>query len=369
MDFTVFSLENVWIVLFLLAVLVQLYVYLRYFLPFYLYQEVGVLKKKQPKMSIIIAVKNEAENLKRSLPILISQDYPNYELVIVDDHSTDETAEILKNIKFPKIQLHQMNEKSGKKAAIQKGIENATGERFLFLDADCRPRTTYWLRLMSEKLVDVRSIVLGYAPYYKEKTFLNKVIRYETFVTGMQYLSAALIGKPYMGVGRNLAYTRKVYEESTAFENHADVLSGDDDLIVNEMSDRAIVTICTQMEAHSLSLAVDSWEKLYHQKRRHLQAGKYYKRKDRWKLGIFAMSQLLFWVCFISFLISSSLSLTLILIFSGKILLQLFLYNGIMRKLDERDLLMYAPLLEIVYLLFMGFIGVSTKIKKVDRWK
>lgn len=369
MVLSIFSVDNIIVAVFVLTVFVQLYVYLRYFLPFSLYQAVGVLKEKQPFVSVIIASKNEAENLQRNLPLILNQDYPDFEVIVVDDHSTDETASFLQSVSHSKLQLHRLYDESGKKAAIQKGIEKAQYDRLIFIDADCRPKTTYWLRLMSEKLIDKKSIVLGYAPYYIEKTILNKLIRFETFVTAVQYFSAALIGKPYMGVGRNLAYTKAVYKESTAFQKHGDIISGDDDLLVNEMSRKSSVAICTQMEAHSISKATETWKGYFYQKRRHLQAGTRYLRNDRFRLAIYGIAQLLFWITFFFLLFSNLVNPFILSIFVLKLMFQFLLYGNIMRKLGERDLLWAIPFLEIIHLVTISFIGASTWVKKVDRWK
>lgn len=367
-------MENITVVdfvfsLFLLCFLLQLYFYVFRFLFFSFYQPAGVLKSKQPFVSVIIAAKNEAENLKRYLPLILNQDYPDFEVVLIDDHSTDGTSDFLKGMQHPHLQMHQLYDKRGKKAAIMKGIEKAQYDKMIFIDADCRPQTTYWLRLMSEKLIDKKSIVLGHGRYLSEPTLLNKIIRFEAFTTAAQYFSAALMGKAYMGIGRNLAYTKAVYNDSSAFQKYEHIASGDDDLLVNEMAATSTVNICVQQEAHTLSKAKDSWKDYFIQKRRHLQAGEQYQRKDRIRLAIFGIAQLLFFVSLLWLLVDFSYIRIVLSIIGIKLILQYFLYHKMMQKLKDDDLLWWSPFLEIFHLFLMIIIGISTWIWKVDRWK
>jgi len=85
--------------------------------------------------SIIIPTYNRADKLKNAIQSVLAQSCENWELIVVDDGSTDHTAEIIKNFNNPKIiYLYQKNQE--RSAARNKGIENAKGEWICFLDSD-----------------------------------------------------------------------------------------------------------------------------------------------------------------------------------------------------------------------------------------
>ena len=176
-------------------------------------------------VSIVVCARNESQNLQQFLPLVLEQDYPThlFEVIVVNDQSTDDSAEILSRIaeKFSQLRVinipvSEVKTLPGKKYALSKGIEAATFDRLLLTDADCKPATSQWLRLMtndvalpSEQKPDVH---LGYGAYEAHPGILNKFIRWETANTCMQYASYAAIGLPYMGVGRNLSYSKSLLE-------------------------------------------------------------------------------------------------------------------------------------------------------------
>lgn len=347
----------------------QVYFYLRYFLKLAGYREGEEIEENGIPISIILAVKNEKENLIKHLPFILNQDYKEFEVVIVDDHSSDETEAWLKAQNFSKVKYLALQEKSGKKAAVAKGVESAKYDALLLTDADCKPASGDWISLMSQKLKNENSIVLGYGRYSKRPTLLNALIRYETFQTALQYLSFALNRKAYMGVGRNLAYRKSLFLQSQSLEKYANIRSGDDDLLVNEMAEKAAVNICIQAKAHTISTPKTTWKSYMVQKRRHLQSGTKYKQADRMRLAALGGSTLLFWGCFLLLCIKASFIMIIFPIFAVKLMLQYFTFGRIVHKLQEHDLLIWAPLLEFLYVIWMTVVGVSTWIWKVDRWK
>ena len=243
-------------------------------------------------MSVIICAKNEAANLKAMLPSILNQDFPDFEVIIVDDNSEDGTWEYIKeqakhDNKLNVIQRNNdFNDFAGKKGALLKGVKSAKYDLLLLTDADCVPASNNWIRNMTSHFKPGTDIILGYSPYLKEDGLLNHLIRFETFYTALQYFSLALMGKPYMGVGRNLAYRKSVFYQSKAFDNHKALQSGDDDLLINDIATSSNVAIELRKDSWTRSKAKSSVNQWLFQKLRHFSTGRYYKLKFRILLGV-----------------------------------------------------------------------------------
>ena len=201
-------------------------------------------QNKKPGVSIVVAAWNELENLKELLPLLEAQEYPNFEIVVADDRSQDGTYDYLlfneggfKKMSFVRIESLPSHF-TAKKFAVTMGIKKATKEIILLTDADCRPISTHWIDSMVTQMTQGKDVVLGFSPYEFEDSRLNSLIRYETFQTAIQYFSFALAKMPYMGIGRNLMYRRELFWVTNGFAKHHGLLGGDDDLFVNEASNK-----------------------------------------------------------------------------------------------------------------------------------
>ncbi len=295
--------------LFLLAVVVQLYFILFVYPKLISYSNSSLATAKEEGVSVIVCAWNEKENLQELLPILDKQDYANFEVIVVDDRSWDGTYDfLLAEIKyFPHCRFLRIEETpehlSSKKYALTLGIKAAKHPVILLTDADCRPQSTRWIRAMASSLTADKDIVLGFSPYFKEGTkLLNGFIAYETFITAMQYLSFALAGKPYMGVGRNLLYRKSVFMQNRGFASHTHVLGGDDDLFMNEVANKENTAICVDSDSFVYSFPKTTWHDWYRQKKRHLSVGKYYTLQNKVTLGLLVSSQIFYWICFFALL-------------------------------------------------------------------
>ncbi|AFK05399.1 glycosyl transferase family 2 [Emticicia oligotrophica DSM 17448] len=258
-------------------------------------------QKNKPGVSIIVAAWNELENLKELLPLLEAQDYPDFEIIVSDDRSVDGTYDYLlfnegnfKKVKFVRIESLPSHF-TAKKYAVTMGIKKASKEIILLTDADCRPSSNQWVATMVAQLSQGKDIVLGFSPYEYFDTRLNSLIRYETFQTALQYFSFALAKIPYMGIGRNLMYRRELFWVTNGFSSHHGLLGGDDDLFVNEASNKDNVAVCISSDTHMISEPKKTWSEWITQKRRHLSVGKRYKFRDKFLLGSLAISHLISW--------------------------------------------------------------------------
>ncbi len=263
-----------------------------------------------PGLSIVVAAWNELENLKELLPLLDNQDYPDLEIIVVDDRSSDGTYDYLRTNEgaYQKMQFVHVKALpehfTAKKYAITMGIKKATKELILLTDADCRPDSDQWARSMASQLDEEKDMVFGFSPYYKHPGLLNAFIRYETFQTALQYMSFSKIGSPFMGVGRNMLYRRENFWKVNGFTSHLALLSGDDDLLVNEMATSKNTTICTLPDSFVWSEPKYTFKDWMTQKRRHLSVGKRYRFKNKLNLGLLWMSFLISWFAFLPALLA-----------------------------------------------------------------
>lgn len=262
----------------------------------------------QEPVSVIVAAHNEHQNLIKLIPRLLDQDYPEFEIVIVDDRSTDDTVALKQTYKDEK-RLQFVDVKSTtsgidpKKQALITGITAAQHEHLVFTDADCLPDSYQWLQAMAHGFENKADIVLGVSPYRRSRGLLNLFIRYEAIFTAIQYISFALMKLPYMGVGRNMAYNKLFFLKQGGFSGIEGLTGGDDDLFVNKNSKLSKVNVVITPGSTATSLPKKSWGSFFRQKIRHLSAGKRYRLKDKLILGSFILSMLVlyisgFWLIF-----------------------------------------------------------------------
>ncbi|MFN8431389.1 MAG: glycosyltransferase [Spirosomataceae bacterium] len=288
----------------LLAIIIQLIYILFIFTKVVGHQDFEA-DEKLPPVSIIIAASNELENLKELLPILDQQDYPDFEILIADDRSSDGTYDYLllnedklKHLSFLRV-LDLPFHFTAKKYAVTMAVKKAKHEVLLFTDADCRPMGDQWIKTMVSQLTEGKEIVLGFSKYQYLPGRLNSLIRYETFQTALQYLSFALAGVPFMGVGRNLLYKKSLFWKNNGFTSHFGLLSGDDDLFINETATGKNVAVSISEEGYTESEPKKTWSEWFVQKRRHLSVGKKYKFRDKLNLGLLWFSGLTVWFSWI----------------------------------------------------------------------
>jgi len=325
-------------------------------------------------VSVIVCAKNEAVNLQISVPLLLKQNHPNFELVLINDRSTDNTLDVIKEIgaKDTRVKIVAVEENEqfwgSKKYALTLGIKAATHKHLLFTDADCIPNSDNWISQMTQNFDDNKHVILGYGAYKKEKGFLNKLIRYETLLTALQYFSYAKLGVPYMGVGRNLAYTKEAFFSVNGFINHMNIRSGDDDLFINEVATKKNTAICFNADAFTTSNPKKTFKEWILQKRRHINTAAHYKKSHKFLLGLFYVSQILFWILAI---ILSALAVKPLIVFSLIGLRFLIFYLIIFfsaKKLQEKDLIFFAFFFEISLILIQLRIFIGNLFSKPTHW-
>jgi len=328
-------------------------------------------------VSLVICAKNEASSLRENIPLFLKQSYPNFELILVNDTSSDETLEVMEEYQEKdariKIVNVQNNERfwGNKKYALTLGIKKAIYSHLIFTDADCKPETNEWITLMASQFNSTKELVLGYGAYDPIKnSFLNKMIRYETLLTATQYFSYAYWGAAYMGVGRNLAYTSQLFYDHNGFVPHMDILSGDDDLFVNAAATSKNVSLILEKEGFTKSEPKKKWNDWYIQKRRHVGTARHYKPKHKFLLGLYFTSQLLFWILAALILILDfSLLYWVVGLVLFKMILQYVVVGKATKTLNEKGLLWLMPVQEVVLLGTQLIIFVHNQFSKPVHWK
>lgn len=326
-------------------------------------------------VSVIICAKNEAKNLLNFLPKILNQDHPDFEVVVINDASTDKTIEVLERFQItdPRLKIVNVvnNEAfwANKKYALTLGIKKAANPYLLFTDADCQPETEHWLTEMTSQFTNQKSIILGYGGYFSKKnSVLNKLIRFETLFTAIQYFSYANWGLPYMGVGRNLAYTSEEFYKQNGFATHLNILSGDDDLFVNQAANKLNTALCFSPLSITRSVPKEDLTSWIRQKRRHVSTAKHYKKPHRILLGLFYTTQLFFWLLFFACLFTPYWYFALAFL-ALRFLVQGTVFYNSGKKFGETDLFWSFPLLELFLIWTQLGIFIANLISKPTHWK
>lgn len=335
------------------------------------------IPKKQQKfgVSVIICAKNEARNLSQNLQYIANQNYSNFEIVLVNDHSTDTTLLIMQDFKnkYPNLPINIVNlsgqTNTSKKHALTKGIENAQFEHLLLTDADCYPISNLWIQQMVNHFFDKTDVILGYGAYQKiENSFLNKIIRLETLYTAMQYFSYANSGLTYMAVGRNLAYKKSVFQKVNGFQKHINIKSGDDDLLINQIATKSNVNCNIHPKSFTVSKPKKSWKLWIQQKRRHITTASHYKISHQLLLGVFYISQLSFWLFLFYTLFSGFYLKQAIILLIIRLIGSYIAINHSAKALKEKDLIGLAPIYEISVIFIQLYLFVVNLIAKPKHW-
>ncbi|HEY6161510.1 MAG TPA: glycosyltransferase [Bacteroidia bacterium] len=356
------------------AYLVQLWFYLWVFIRLAFYKK-KPCEGNTPPASIVICARNEDDNLVEFLPMVLDQDYPEYEVVVVNDCSFDNTGDVLEEFakKHSRLKIVTIKEDEyyshGKKFAVMVGIKGAAHEHLLFTDGDCKPNSRDWLRNMMCEMKGETEIVLGYGGYEKVKGLLNKIIRFDSFYIALQYLSFCLAGRTYMGVGRNLAYKKSLFFKMKGFASHYYIESGDDDLFVNEAATKRNSKIEIAVSSHTTSRVKRTFMSWIWQKRRHISTASFYNFATKWRLFWLTFSQWLFFASFVTLLCLNEQLYVVLGMFLLRMILQLLIFKKSMDKLGEKDLIFFTPLLEIALMFFYPVLVLSNLFLKKNKWK
>lgn len=328
-----------------------------------LFSRVAFYKRKHPiksdaelePVSIVICARDAYEYLVDLVPALLKQDYPDFEIVIVNDCSDDETEEYLKDLerKEPRVKpvqlLQHLNFFNGKKFPLSMGIKSAANDLIVLTDSNCMPSNDLWLRSVVDCYQKNTEVVIGYSPYEHKKGLLNQLIRFDALQQGLQYLSAALCRRPYMGMGTNLSYRKELFFRNKGFISHYTTSVGDDDLFIMQVANKRNTEVLINAEDTVFTAPTRSFKHWMRQKSARYSTIPKYSFGARVSLALFAWSHTLFYAAFIALLLMKpafALSIgamyyipALVFLFLLRFGSQLFVYFKASKRLGERGLL------------------------------
>lgn len=327
-----------------------------------------------PPLSVIIAARNEADNIYENLPFILSQNYPEFEVIVVVNQSVDESKHILeayqqqyKNLRFTVVEKNK-HLRPGKKLSLNIGIKAAKYEHLVMTDADCKPASKNWLMEIGKTYTGKKNIVLGYGPYDYDKGFLNKIVRYDTAWIAINYLSFALAGMPYMGVGRNLSYTKSTFRQVNGFKSHYSISSGDDDLFIQEAARKRNYTIMLSPDSYMYSPAEKTWASWYRQKSRHYTTSPKYQVIKKALLGIYPVTLLLMYFSFIILLFNEDFRWLSLIIFGVVFGLKWWIQGRCFLKLKEKTFVTLFPFNDLLYAIGLPILYYTGDVKTTNKW-
>lgn len=347
------------------------FTYLFSFFKLIQFNQASVQKKTTyPFVSVLICAKNEGENLKKYLPFILNQKEIDFEVIVINDQSEDETLKVLSNYQQHHTILKVFNTqgKSSKKKALTLAKLKAKGDIYLLTDADCKVNSSFWLKNMIAHIGKEHEVILGYAPYFYEHSFLNKLQRFETLTTAMQYFTAALFQEPYMGVGRNLAYSKYIDNCVILNKKQQQLLSGDDDLWVQQAKKITQFIIEINKDSFAYSKAEASWKAWWQQKKRHITTAKVYDVLDQIILSGIFLTKVSFWFSFF-WLIFTFSELYIWILFILLISCHMLVYKQTSNKFSEKKIWQLAPFLDFCLICFQLLLFISNLLFPVKKWK
>jgi len=359
------------LIVFCVSLLIQIFYYLFFFIRIRFYKEKDTPNNTKFPVSVIVCAKNEAFYLKEFLPEILKQDYPDYEVIVVNDGSTDDSEEVLKILKseYPELYVTTIPStgkfKHSKKLAVSIGLKAAKNEWVLLIDADCKTVSKNWISIMQEKFDENADFVLGYGGYIASKGFLNRLIRYDTLFIALQYFTYAMAKLPYMGVGRNLAYRKEIFFRNKGFFRHLHLVSGDDDLFVNDNANSKNVRLSLNPDSFTRSVPESNFKSWVYQKKRHLTTGTYYKFKHQFLLGLEFLSRFFFYNSLFIGLFFYEILLIVLIGFFIRYFLQLMILKFASIKFNEKGIYYLGIIFDFILPIINFIIHISNlKIRK-----
>jgi glycosyltransferase involved in cell wall biosynthesis len=368
------SWEDVLFYAFAAVSAIQIFYYLYFFSRIAFFKQKEKNQSLQHPVSVVICARDEDENLARNLPGVLVQAYPSTkEVVVVNDNSVDDSKYILQELKktFKSLNVVELTQEAklikGKKYPLSVGIREAKHEILLLTDADCVPASENWIQKMQDGYDDDIEIVLGYGAYHRRAGLLNKLIRFETFHTALQYLSYALAGIPYMGVGRNLSYRKSLFMRHKGFSSINHIPSGDDDLFINKTATRHNTKVVIDPEAITFSTPKRTLGSWLRQKSRHYSTARFYKPVHKFLLGLYFATQFIYYPLLAASLIFYGWQLPLIM-FGIRFFIQAFIFYKSMKKMGEKDLWPWFVLLDMWMFFYYIIFAPALWKKKSNTW-
>ncbi|TDX00437.1 glycosyltransferase [Dinghuibacter silviterrae] len=364
--------------LFCAIIAIQVFYYLFFFSRVAFHKEPSEGAGETLPVSVIICARDESRNLSERLPSVLEQDYPlEHEVLVINDNSFDDTKFVLERFTsdYPRLKPVELHQEAqliiGKKFPLSVGIKTARYDTLVLTDADCTPASREWVRSFQNAYHPGTEVVLGYGPYEKKPGLLNRIIRFETFHTALQYFSYAQAGLPYMGVGRNLSYKKDLFFRNKGFAGHNQIPSGDDDLFINAVANARNTRIVLDASSFVYSPPKATWAEWLRQKQRHFTTSRYYKPVHKFLLGLYSGTHFLVYpLLLLSLLVTPApWSWYIWPVFGLRFLLQAVIFYQAMRTLREKDLFWWFPLLDLWQFIYYVIFAPAVWKRPSNKWK
>ena len=362
-------------ILFIIVIAIQLFYYGFIFGRF----AFAKTQKKSPKripISVIVCAKNQEENVTKFVPLLAEQEYPDFEIILIDDASSDTTLDIFEAFEkqYSNIRLVKVDNNEAfwgnRKFSLTLGIKAAKNPYLLFTDADCYPASKDWISQMSACFTMQKTIVLGYSAVEKiSGSFLNKIIRFENLLNTVQFFSWTKSGKPYKGIGRNFGYKKEEFFNVNGFIDHMKIRAGDDDLFINQVANSKNTTICFDPNSFTYCQPKKTFKEWLELKRINHTTASFYKPFDKIQLTLFFVSQLLFLILPIFLLLFQYQWIVVISLIGFRYLFTWITLGFSAGKLKEKDVMYWFPIVEIILIFTQLNLFTTNFYSKPVYWK
>lgn len=370
------SLTFIALIVLSLSTLIQMIYYWLVFSRLAFYKNAGIsnTNPQLPPVSVVICTRNEYLNLEQTLPLILSQDYPNFEVVVVNDCSDDGTDELLSDFARSDARLkivhltQSLNFFYGKKFPLSMGIKSATYDLLLLTDADCKPLTNQWIKSFAASYDRNTEVVIGFSSYEKTKGLLNTFIRFDNLQSSMLFLSSAIAGKPFMAIGRNLSYRKSLFLKNKGFTSHYNIPTGDDDLFIAQVANKKNTRIEIKPDSKVITKPKATFSDWIRQKRRHLLSAVHFKTNIQVLIANYSFTQFLFYFSLV-FLFFTELPFYIPLsVFFFRYFQQFFIYYRSEKKLQESVPLLLIPFFEVFFLIFNPLLVTYNFFAKPPKW-
>lgn len=328
-----------------------------------------------PPLSVIIAVKNEEYNIKNKLIEILEQDYPQYEVIVVNDASTDETEYVLKGLSvvYPHLKVvnivENVNKFQGQKFPISIGIKSAKYDHLVLTKANCKPNSFDWLRNIASTFGTRKEIVLGYASIANKKGLLNKLIQYDHAVRAMNYLSFALCKKPYMGEGYNLAYKKELFYNAGGFIKHYNLSAGDDDMFINQVANSKNTAVALTTPSQITFDAARTYKDWIKTKKSNIISQRHFKQSHRALLRLLPTFTWLFYLSIVALFLLGIPWQYMVIAILLKFIMQIFVYYKAFKRLKIKKIYIFAPILELYHMILNLTLEIKITLTKKTKWR
>ena len=325
------------------------------------------LQTKPIPVTVILTASNQRDYLAENLPLILEQDYPEFQVVVVDDASSDLTVDLLSELqlKYPNLYHTFVPEGvqniSARKIALTVGIKAAKYEHLLFTDANCKPVGKQWISSMMRHFTDQTSVVLAYSRYGEVKGLKKKFMAYDNLFQAIRYLGFAAAGKPYMGIGRNLAYKKELFFQQRGFASHLNLHSGEDDLFVSDVATKSNTRIDVSPESVMLVETTMPYYVWKEDRINRLNTSMHYKLSARMRIGMEVFTRLLHYGLLVTLLtiglVQANVPILVLIgvFFTIRLALQVAAVNASAKTLGEKRFYFTVTLFDLV-LPFYSFI-------------